>query len=374
MNSVAQFHFVPAYVGRAYQQVPQTQSVAQWRICALDIATSTGLRFDEQQQALVGTPQQAGQYAVQIFYQATDKSTAILSAVAQLTIHADPRSLWQNIPSRPDIYPKPDSQSQMLNNSDYQLVAASQRGRAHAHKGLCRDDDYFIAAQENWAIAIVADGAGSANYSRYGAYLACQQAGLFLQQTLNQAPCNPQQVERYLQQAAACAWHAIEQAARQQHVSTNAYATTLLILVVWRQDGQFHYLSLGIGDGVLALYEPEQPLVCLHQPETGQYAGETQFLNAQTLAQVQVKHYVSLIPRAVWLMTDGVSDAFFESENALQQPQHWQQLDAQIGTTAQQAESLLAWLDFWSAGNHDDRTIVLLRRRTNESSHSANSL
>jgi hypothetical protein len=30
------------------------------------------------------------------------------------------------------------------------MLAASQRGRSHAHKGAAREDDFFIATGEGW--------------------------------------------------------------------------------------------------------------------------------------------------------------------------------------------------------------------------------
>ena len=71
------------------------------------------------------------------------------------------------------------------------------------------------------------------------------------------------------------------------------------------------------------------------------------------------------------LMTDGVSDAFFETDNNLKDPEFWKSLETNILHTTNpkdepevspetQANRLLDWLDFWSPGNHDDRTIVVL--------------
>jgi serine/threonine protein phosphatase PrpC len=76
------------------------------------------------------------------------------------------------------------------------MLAASQRGRSHAHKGDAREDDFFIATGEGWCIAIVADGAGSAKYSRYGSQLICHTIGQFLVKVLAQPiPVHMQNME-----------------------------------------------------------------------------------------------------------------------------------------------------------------------------------
>ncbi len=55
------------------------------------------------------------------------------------------------------------------------MVAASQRGRSHAIEGKPRDDDFalYFDEESEWYVMIVADGAGSAKYSRKGSQIAC---------------------------------------------------------------------------------------------------------------------------------------------------------------------------------------------------------
>ncbi|MDE6741447.1 MAG: protein phosphatase 2C domain-containing protein, partial [Muribaculaceae bacterium] len=67
------------------------------------------------------------------------------------------------------------------------------------------------------------------------------------------------------------------------------------------------------------------------------------------------------------LMTDGISDPFFETDANLARKEKWDDLWASITAEVdlkddnpQSAPQLLSWLDFWSPGNHDDRTIAIL--------------
>ena len=71
---------------------------------------------------------------------------------------------------------------------------------------------------------------------------------------------------------------------------------------------------------------------------------------------------------ALFLMSDGVSDPKFETDANLNNPDKWDALwndlrDNGVQLTDDNEDSkdqLLNWLDFWAAGNHDDRTIVIL--------------
>ncbi|MBU1741375.1 MAG: hypothetical protein KKC37_07495, partial [Proteobacteria bacterium] len=67
------------------------------------------------------------------------------------------------------------------------------------------------------------------------------------------------------------------------------------------------------------------------------------------------------------LMSDGISDPWFESEASLNSVAHWEQFTLEIaavldaGEASAGAEILNGWMDFWSTGNHDDRTLLLLQ-------------
>ena len=67
------------------------------------------------------------------------------------------------------------------------------------------------------------------------------------------------------------------------------------------------------------------------------------------------------------LMTDGVSDPMFETDANLNKYEKWDALWKNIGNevemiddNAESKNQLLKWLEFWSQGNHDDRTIAIL--------------
>jgi serine/threonine protein phosphatase PrpC len=64
------------------------------------------------------------------------------------------------------------------------------------------------------------------------------------------------------------------------------------------------------------------------------------------------------------LMTDGITDPKFETDNNLANLQKWDELWVELEPVLANkntvSDELLEWLEFWSPGNHDDRTIALL--------------
>ena len=362
------FILLPASVGQDYCQLLSNDS-QQLRVVAVDIVAETGLMFNEQEQILCGQPLTAGQYQVTIHYQfiIENQYSTIKTSQCSLVINPDPRSLWKNIPSNSqEIYAKPDSSYQSLHNAHYKILAASQRGRSHAHKGQFREDDFFIAQGKNWQLAIVADGAGSAKYSRYGSWLICHTMGAFLTQVLSRPiAIELLDIKLEFRGALGAALCAIEDEAEHQQALIKDYASTILVVLFYFdiQKQEYIYWTVAIGDGAIALYQPQQGQVqLLNTPDSGDYAGETRFLSDSNFMQAPIINYSTKEFWPCLLMTDGVSDAFFDSDNALKSHQAWQYLwqFLQQQNALTDEKLLLTCLDFWSKGNHDDRTLVVI--------------
>lgn len=78
---------------------------------------------------------------------------------------------------------------------------------------------------------------------------------------------------------------------------------------------------------------------------------------------------MSIVPdfTALMLMSDGISDPFFETDANLAKKEKWDELWQNLSNEVDfsddnenSKDQLLKWLDFWSPGNHDDRTIAIL--------------
>jgi hypothetical protein len=73
------------------------------------------------------------------------------------------------------------------------------------------------------------------------------------------------------------------------------------------------------------------------------------------------------------LMTDGITDAKFQTDAALEKVDVWNEfIDDLQGNNEDgvaidfdsdvklSEKNLMKWMDFWSPGNHDDRTLAIL--------------
>jgi len=151
-------------------------------ICGVELPEDLGLKFDCERGELVGTPLKSGEFKGRILYKFQGSSTIdpVLEGECSVVINHDPKTLWKSEQSdQNDPYWKKDEDQALFSGNDgLSMVAASKRGRSHAHVGSFRDDDFCIAEEvgSGWRVLTVADGAGSAKKSRKGSLLASRAA------------------------------------------------------------------------------------------------------------------------------------------------------------------------------------------------------
>jgi serine/threonine protein phosphatase PrpC len=168
-------------------------------------------------------------------------------------------------------------------------------------------------------------------------------------------------------------------------IKISAYHTTLLFMAFKKFDFGYFFGSFWIGDGAMVLYNLDEKGVVkvLGVPDSGEYAGETRFLtmsgelNEEKVMKRTVFTFADSF-EAIILATDGITDPFFPSENETLSPERWKHFwnetlrkgdnenagcpeifDPQAPLEAK-ANALLKWLNFWSKGNHDDRTLMII--------------
>jgi hypothetical protein len=135
-----------------------------------------------------GTPKQAGTFNIIVRYKFESllKDKEYIERNIQIIINPDPRDLWKDIPVDWENMPEPkyvkkDTDHEYIlvpslsdGTPQKDIVAASKRGRSHAQEGKPRDDHFKLKHMDNgWYIISVADGAGSAKFSREGSQIAC---------------------------------------------------------------------------------------------------------------------------------------------------------------------------------------------------------
>lgn len=390
------FYLPNARVGVEYAARIEARDVDGRPLIVQDvrIPETLGLCFDAESGELRGTPLTAGDHRLPLRW--SSGRGISYSGDCLLIVNPDPRSLWKVIEPPEDApYPKPHTDHRLLQAEDTCLIAASRRGRSHEHAGSFRDDDYLIErdAENGWNLLIVADGAGSAPFSREGSRLAVTTAGAHLlsnltgergarlSDTLANWDTEPEASPKTLgtefhdlfHEAASLAIQSIEQEAATRSAQPRDYATTLLAAIVKRQSNATFIASFWMGDGAIAAYGPRGRVRLMGAPDGGEFAGQTRFLDRAALAdqgfakRIGIGRFPDLT--AVLLMTDGVSDPRFETDSGLSDPNRWDALWDELAPILESADpehALTDWLGFFSPGNHDDRTLALHWAKTKE--------
>jgi serine/threonine protein phosphatase PrpC len=343
-----------------------------------------GIRISADGAALEGVPTIHGEIKAMIKGRTQDGTPVELAL--HVPILPDPKALWKSFPSDPaGKFAKPDDDGEYSEDGrlGIRLIAASVRGRSHAQKGTYRDDDYLVRAYPSgWVIVATADGAGSAEFSRQGSHLAVKHASEELeiclqkfQDKIDEAVGDDSRLTSLAGQcmfdAVQVAVAAIERVADDEGLPDSKFSTTLILVAARRYGKRWLVLSFGIGDGGAAIWNDRtQEVIPLTKGDSGEFAGQTRFLRRNEVESLDLvvertKAVLVECPTAILAMTDGITDPKFETDSLFESAEHWHGFwrndFAPILTAAGDAlprERLLAWMQFWSPGNHDDRTLA----------------
>lgn len=338
----------------------------------------------------------AGEYRIQMGGIKGDKPVEMM---VRLSVIARPQDLWTSIPSdQTAALAKPDEDFESMEGLAF-MAGASKRGRSHAKEGTYRDDHFDLSYSEEtgWHVMVVADGAGSAHLSREGSRVACRvvlhaldtylpkavdpHADAMVSAVLEaetedarRAPAVLRPVVNSLMRAARAAAKKLEERAAQIRCRVSDLSTTLSIAAAKKIGEQWLLISFSIGDGGVGVWDAETgelSLMCV--PDSGEYAGQTRFLALDELGPdkdraSRVHVDVRSAFTAFVAMTDGITDPKFETDAGLADPERWRafwndDLTQEVTFTLDNAdlkEQFFGWLDFWSRGNHDDRTLTVL--------------
>lgn len=332
-----------------------------------------------------------------------------------LTVNPDPWSLWKVIdPEDPGLFGEHDRERlemhhmSTLDHEDraFSVAGASRRGRSHEHTGAFRDDDMGYWADEGTGryVFMVADGAGSARFSREGSRMAIEYLKEKLPANLTPARWDadgddPQPDGQVGLLLAVLARHAFDRitdfvkAENEKHPEAKwevrDFNTTLLVAAAKLDaDGGMRLVTFSVGDGAIGWFDGEKSrLMCA--PDGGEFSGGTRFLTMRSVwekasrdwsafcrERVFCQHFSPDEARrtTVFLMTDGVSDPWFETDAALADSGMWRKFAEETlagdgvnqaglrdgDSTKDKAKKLLDWLHFRIPGNHDDRTLVVV--------------
>ncbi len=363
-----------------------------------------GLRYDDKTKQITGIPTQSGDVKIVFKFKIEGQPEAVPfnEKIIPLIINPDPKSLWKNVDSdKADPYWKEDSITEFAPLADRYLLVSSKRGRSHANIGSFREDDFAYKELENgWSVVVVADGAGSAKLSRKGSAIACQSVIDYFTETssiesmvafdelLQQYKSNTGEetqkklnhfVYNNLGKAALTVHKNLEAFAATANVPLKDLNSTLIFTLFKKYEVGYAFLSFGVGDCPIAILNKDITEVTLmNWLDVGEYGGGTRFITMPEIFQNQkfaTRFGFKLMDDFSYLMmmTDGIYDPKFVVEANLPNIKKWQafleDLDGknEDGTKVEIkpdneniAQQFSAWMDFWSQGNHDDRTLAIV--------------
>jgi len=380
----------------------------------------TGLKFDLSTLIIEGTPIISGDFKIKLMYrlQLESENSVLNEKVIPLLILVDPKTLWKNLPSnKNDIYWKEDNVSICEKLAEKKIVVSSKRGRSHQNVGSFRDDDFKFKyfEQTGWSVVCVADGAGSYPLSRKGSQIACNSVVEYYEANLesdkqkeletkileygkNKDENLRKEVEglvaQNLYQAVLFAHNKIKEHADATFISNpelfnnpkfksplDYFHTTLLFTLLKKYEFGYVILTFEVGDCPAAVMNKgKTQTTLLNWLDVGEFGGGTRFVTQPDIFHSTEHPMISRFNFTIvedfsflFLMSDGIYDPKFEVEANLQKNEKWLEflLDLEgnnedgikIDFTAENNEiatQLEKWVDFWSKGNHDDRTLAII--------------
>lgn len=242
--------------------------------------------------------------------------------------------------------------------SQWKLSSAEVQGSGHKKKNTpCQDKTYCVQRDKVKVVAL-ADGAGSAALSHFGAESVTKVVAEYVVDTFEHL-LSMKESEVRARVATVIRDTLHMQSARLECVEKDLSSTLLLAAV--KKDS---YIALHIGDGVIGCYERESMRV-LSAPENGEYANMTWFTTTTDLEKViRVYRGDASKMSGFILMSDGVEPSLYDTNaNTL--------ADATINLFFTNAkvdsklmkEMLLECLQYVIAPRtHDDCSIAILSR------------
>lgn len=180
----------------------------------------------------------------------------------------------------------------------------------------------------------------------------------------------------------ACAksvYNKLEEFATKNEFNIKELHSTLIFSLFKKYDFGYVILTFGVGDcpiGVLSSDKSEFKL--MNWLDVGEFGGGTRFITMPeifTSEKFATRFGFKIMDdfSFLFLMTDGIYDAKFVVESNLEKLEKWTEFIADLEgqnedhakvvfdpSNPEIANQLSTWMDFWSPGNHDDRTLAVI--------------
>jgi serine/threonine protein phosphatase PrpC len=379
-----------------------------------------GLNFNKTNDTIEGTPILSGDLKFKLYFKIEgelENAPANEKSIS-LVVNPDPKSLWKDIPSdKYDMFWKEDDISISSKLGDRTIVVSSKRGRSHKNVGSFRDDDFSFKYFEKtgWSVIAVSDGAGSYSLSRKGSQLACDSVIEYFENhsDVEKSKEFETKIAEYSNSIDDSLLKELEVLAKQNLYKATVYVhnkikehseltftnnpelfnnpkakshidyyhSTLIFALFKKYDFGYVILTFGVGDCPIALMSKEQTeTTLLNWLDVGEFGGGTRFITQadifhSTEHPMATRFNFKIVPdfSYLFLMTDGIYDPKFIVEANLEKHEKWNEFLEDLKgknedninvvfdkDNTEIASQLSNWMDFWSQGNHDDRTLAII--------------
>ena len=285
----------------------------------------------------------------------------------------------------------------------YVVTAATKRGRMHAHYGTHREDAFAFRHEKDFSIYCVCDGAGSSKLSRIGAEFTARNFCNFVgENLLAHGPeiqkCSKESLSKNLNTVLHKGIYTVAEKlvafATKSSLPPKDFRCTVLTILHYQHPSGGWFVFGNVGDGFLALKRKDSPAERIGLSDRGAFAGQVlcfmpdQTVPGQTVSDFYIKSLenIPLVSaeevETVMLCTDGIEDPFFPIHKTI--PDLYQQLSdgfkeplcdvtypdgqkpSSVFNAEKPGEELLKWLGFEKRGENDDRTIMIIKKKTDK--------
>jgi serine/threonine protein phosphatase PrpC len=379
-----------------------------------------GLFFNKIDDTIEGIPLESGENKIKFLFKVDGELETSEPNVKEISIiiNPDPKTLWKDIESdKNDLFWKEDNVSIVDSVGEKKIVIASKRGRSHANVGSFRDDDFAYKYFNNsgWTVVAVSDGAGSYSLSRKGSQIACASVveyfekhsdieahKIFEEKLLEFNKSRDENLLKEIQilakqnlyKATVFTHNKIKEFADQTAIEypelfnnpkakspLDYFHSTLIFTIFKKFDFGHLVLTFGVGDCPISVISKDKSSsILMNWLDVGEFGGGTRFVTQPEIFHSESNPMSSRFNFQIFtdfsylmLMTDGIYDPKFVVEANLEKHDKWIEFISDLeGENADKTivdfsygnneidKQLSKWMDFWSPGNHDDRTLAII--------------
>lgn len=186
-------------------------------------------------------------------------------------------------------------------------------------------------------------------------------------------------IYNYLGGCAKHVYNKLEDFSNKNEFPIKELHSTLIFSLFKKYDFGYVILSFGVGDCPIAVINKDHmDFKLMNWLDVGEFGGGTRFITMPEIFnsdKFSTRFGFKIIEdfSYLMLMTDGIYDAKFVVEANLEKLEKWKEFIEDLQgnnednvkvvfekSNTEIANQLSTWMDFWSPGNHDDRTLAIV--------------